>query len=100
MTTKIIISKSDKKDKKYVAKVNDKNVYFGAVGYSDYILSGGDDKKKQAYIARHKENEKWGITGIETPGFYARWVLWEKPTIQQSIDNLNKKYNYIKFELR
>lgn len=97
---KIILTKSDKKDKKYMAKVNDKTVYFGANGYSDFILSGGDVKKKDAYIARHKENENWGITGIETPGFYARWVLWNQPTLRASIDDMNKRFKNIKFELK
>ena len=48
----VIIKKSDKPEKKFVAIINnDKKVYFGAAGYSDY-LQHNDDKRKERYIKR------------------------------------------------
>ena len=39
-----------------------------------------------------------GLDGIETARFYSRWVLWNMPTIESSIADLNKKYKDIKFK--
>ena len=69
-----------------------KRFIFGALGYMDYIQYyqkyGKEvaDKKKKAYIARHKVNEKWN--NKNTSGYYARWVLWNKPTIQESLRSI------------
>ena len=57
-----------------------------------------DSERKQRYINRHRKNEDWN--NIETAGFYAKHVLWSKPTIKQSIADLNKKYSKIKFILK
>ena len=69
-----------------------KSVDFGATGYSDYTITGSDLKKK-AYIARHKQREVWTKAGIRTAGFWARWLLWNKPTILQSINDIEKRFN-------
>lgn len=69
-----------------------KRFIFGALGYMDYIQYyqkyGKEvaDKKKKAYIARHKVNEKWN--NKNTSCYYARWVLWNKPTIQESLRSI------------
>jgi len=67
-------------------------VHFGASGYSDYTLHKDDDRKDK-YIQRHKKNENWN--DIKTAGFYAKHILWNKPTIQESIKDINKKYKNI-----
>ena len=38
--------------------------------------------------------------GINTPGAYAKHVLWNKATIQKSVADLNKKYKDLKFVLK
>jgi hypothetical protein len=89
----IVISKSDRKDKKLKAVIDGKKtVHFGASGYSDYTLHKDDDRKDK-YIQRHKKNENWN--DIKTAGFYAKHILWNKPTIQESIKDINKKYKNI-----
>ena len=94
----VIIKKSPRKDKKLEAIVDAKNtVQFGATGYSDYTLHK-DPERKQRYINGHKNNEGWGRSGIASAGFYSRWVLWNKPSISSSIQDLNKKYKDIKFK--
>jgi hypothetical protein len=96
----IIIKKSDDPTKKFQAIVPNKAlpkkkiVNFGAAGYSDYTKHN-DDERKDRYIARHKKNEQWGKSGIGTAGYYSRWVLWNKKTVADSIDNMNKKYKNI-----
>ena len=44
--------------------------------------------------------ETWTKDGIKTPGFYARWVLWNKQTLKGSVDDLNKKLKDITFKLK
>ena len=95
----ITITKSDKPEKKYMALVNNKKVHFGAKGYSDFTKHK-DEERKQRYINRHKQNENFTKSGIDTPGFYSRWVLWEEPTLKESINKLNKKYKDINFQLK
>jgi hypothetical protein len=53
---------SDKPEKKYYIITKDnKRVYFGAAGYSDFTQHK-DEARKQRYIKRHEKNEsKFGI---------------------------------------
>jgi hypothetical protein len=96
----VIIKPSSKKDKKYDAVIDGKKtVSFGAAGASDYTKHK-DAARKQRYIDRHKANEDWTRSGIKTAGFYARNILWNKPTIQESVRDLNNKYKDIKFKLK
>ena len=91
----VVIKKSDKKGKKYDARIDGKKtVSFGAKGYTDYTLSKDKDKK-DAYIARHKKNEDW--SDPETAGFYAKHLLWNKPTFKESFKDLKSKFNTINF---
>ena len=90
----IIISKSPKPLKKYVATItNDgiiKDVYFGAAGFQDYTIHK-DDERKQRYIRRHEKREKWDDP--LTAGFWSRWLLWNKKTLEESIDDINERFN-------
>jgi len=96
----VIIKPSSKKDKKYDAVIDGKKtVSFGAAGASDYTIHK-DAARKQRYIDRHKEREDWSKGGIKTAGFYAKNVLWNKPFIRESINDLNKKYKGIKFKFQ
>ena len=91
----VIIKKSSKKGKKYDATIDGKKtISFGAKGYSDFTLSKDKDKK-DAYIARHKKNENW--SDPETAGFYAKHLLWNKPTFKESFKDLKSKFNTINF---
>lgn len=74
-----------------------KEVSFGASGYMDFTLYSKEDKelaeqKKKAYIARHKVNEDW--TDASTAGFWSRWILWNQPTIEKSMDFMEDKYGF------
>ena len=96
----ILISKSDRKDKKFTAVINGtKTIHFGQAGASDYTKHG-DPKRRELYITRHQKREDWSISNIASPAFMSRWILWEHTTLQGAIDALNKKYKNVKFVLK
>jgi len=67
---------------------------------SDYTIHK-DPERKERYINRHKNmNENWNKSGVKTAGFYAKHILWNKPTLKASVDDLNNKYKDIKFILK
>ena len=87
--------KSDKPGKKYYIITNDnKKVYFGQAGASDF-LHHKDEQRKQRYIDRHKKNESkyWNKSGIDTPSFWSRFLLWNKPTIKESYTDIKKRFS-------
>lgn len=90
----IILSKSPNPKKKLrVVFPNNKHIDFGARGYTDFILSGGDEKKKKAYIQRHQKREDWTNTGVETAGWWSRFLLWNANNMEDSIKDVERKLN-------
>jgi hypothetical protein len=66
---------------------------------SDYTLHK-DPERKNA-ISHVTRKTKTGLkAGIKTPGFYAKHVLWNKPTLKSSVDDLNKKFKNVHFVLK
>lgn len=91
---KAVVQKSRRADKKFDAVLSmpdgrQKTVSFGATGYSDYTKHK-DPKRKQAYVARHS-GEDWGDP--TTAGFWAKHLLWNKPTLRASAADIRKKYH-------
>jgi len=88
---------SDKPGKKYKIVISypnevnkrNKTVYFGAEGYDDYTTHKDKDRKRR-YISRHKYKENWNDS--KTAGFYSRWILWNKPTMKESIKDIKKRF--------
>ena len=98
MTTEIIIKKSNKKEKKYDAVLDGKKIVsFGASGYSDFTRHKDEDRKTN-YIARHKPNQNW--KDHTTAGFWAKNILWNKPTIEASIRDTNKKFPSLNIKMK
>ena len=58
---------------------------------SDFTIHK-DEKRKQRYINRHRNNETWSKSGIDTAGVWSRWLLWNKPTINESYQNIKTKF--------
>ena len=78
----VVLTKSKKPDKKFDAVINGtKTVSFGQKGASDFTNHKHPDRK-EAYLARLKNNENWGASGVKTAGFYSRWITWNKPTLK------------------
>ena len=69
-----------------------KTIHFGASGYSDYTIHK-DLARKTSYIVRHQMNENWTKSGIDTAGYWARWLLWNQPTLEASIRDTERKFN-------
>lgn len=82
----------DGKHKYYIITNDNKKVYFGASGYEDYTIHK-NLKRKELYIKRHsKMNENWTKSGINTAGFWSRWLLWNKQTIKESYEDIKKRF--------
>lgn len=97
----ISIKASTNSDKKLMAtfEVNgrQKTTHFGARGLLDFTKYSKGDKqvakqKKDAYIARHKVNENWNDP--TSAGALSRWVLWNLPTLDASIADYKKRFNF------
>ena len=65
-----------------------KSIHFGQAGASDFTIHK-DTERKNRYLDRHSKNEDWH--NPLTAGFYSRWILWNKPTITESIRDTNRK---------
>lgn len=83
---------SDKPNKKYfIITSNNKKIYFGSAGMSDYTIHK-DPERKQRYINRHQSRENWTKSGIDTAGFWSKHLLWNLPTIKASYDDIKKRF--------
>jgi hypothetical protein len=87
----IKLSRSEKPDKKFKVNVGLKTIHFGAKGMSDYTINR-DPERKRLYISRHKARENWSKSGIQTAGFWSRWLLWNKPSLDESILDIEKRF--------
>jgi hypothetical protein len=89
---------STRKNKKYMVVLTDgnskKTIHFGQDGASDYTKHK-DNKRKANYIARHKPNEDWTKSGINTSGFWSRHLTWNRPSINESIRDIEKNFDII-----
>ncbi len=101
----IKLSQSTRQGKKFMVQFinketnKNKTVHFGADGYTDYIQlnqigsKSQADEHKERYLLRHKNNEDW--SDITTSGFWSRWLLWNLPTINESIKYIENNFNVI-----
>ena len=94
--TEFYLEPSDKKTKKWmVSYINPESgrvnsIQFGAKGMSDFTIHK-DKKRKERYIKRHQANEDWNDP--LTAGFWSRWLLWNKPTLKASINDMEKRFD-------
>jgi hypothetical protein len=75
-----------------------KTIRFGATGMGDYPSYSKEnhaiaDERKRLYLQRHQGREDWTKTGILTPGFWARHILWNKRSIEESLQDTIKRFN-------
>ena len=82
---------NDGKHKYYIITKSGRKISFAAVGYSDFTKHKDEDRK-QRYINRHKNKENWTKSGIDTAGFWSRWLLWNKSTIKDSYNDIKNRY--------
>ena len=85
---KVILTKTaNVRGNKYAARVGNKTIHFGAVGYADFTTHK-DPPRKEKYLACH-QHEDWD--GPTTAGFWARHLLWNKDTLYGAIRDLKKR---------
>lgn len=66
-----------------------KRVSFGQAGAPDFTKTG-DEERKRLYLIRHAANENWDKP--DTPGALSRWLLWNKPTLEESIRDFRRRF--------
>jgi len=90
------IVKSKVKGKKFTAIFEcticnkTKVIHFGAEGMSDYTIHKDEERMKR-YLKRHKENEDWN--NPLTAGALSRWILWNKPSYEESVKDFIERFN-------
>lgn len=83
-------------EKKYDAIISDGEkiidvVSFGDPNFEDFTLHK-DEERKKLYIGRRSNMEKKYYNDPFAPAFYALHVLWNKPSIHESIKDINDKF--------
>jgi hypothetical protein len=95
------LHRSDKPEKKYYVELEGesgrtKRVYFGDSKAKDYTLFSAleRDERRRRYIERHRRNEDWTASGVETAGFWAKHILWgDTPSVQQNLRRTLSRFN-------
>ena len=85
----VIITPSNNQNKKFTAIINNKKIHFGDSRYQDFTKHK-DPERKKAYLSRHKKDN---FNNPLYPSFYSTNLLWNKPTLKESIQATNNKYN-------
>jgi len=68
---------------------NGRKVRFGLQGYSDYTIHKNAERMRR-YLTRHRKRENWGRSGRYSAGFWSRWILWSKPSLDAAIAQTSK----------
>lgn len=75
-----------------------KAVRFGARPYKDFTMYYEEDpdlayNRRDAYLERHRPREEdvWDSNPM-TPAALSKWILWNRPTIEESIHSFRKKF--------
>jgi hypothetical protein len=72
-------------------------VPFGQRGAEDYTIHR-DPARKQRYIERHRAAENW--SNPASAGFWARWILWEKPSLREAVRSIERKFPNLDVKVR
>lgn len=105
MYTLLLLAKTNNKTNKFQVDLLNtetnkiKSIKFGRFGMEDYTTYTRNEGKKIAdahkkrYLDRHRKREDWTKSGIATAGFWSRWLLWNKGTLEKSFQQILKKFN-------
>lgn len=89
----IVLQKSPNPLKKFRVTFSDtgKHVDFGQKGYSDYTIHKDPERMKR-YLNRHRKmGENWTLRGKNTAGWWSRWLLWSRPSLQAAIAFVSRR---------
>ena len=89
----VTLRKSPKPLKKWrVTFKNGTHVDFGQKEYSDFTLHK-DPVRMKRYVKRHSGmGETWSKSGLHTPGFWSRWLLWSRPSLEEAKKYMQKRF--------
>ena len=93
---KLVVSKSDKKDKKLKAVFSyddgkTKTTHFGAKGMDDYTITK-DKKQRTQYRRRHKKDLK--TNDPTRAGYLSYYLLWgESTSVRENLKKYKKRFN-------
>jgi hypothetical protein len=90
---KITVSKNSKKRYSAHFKKDDgkiKVVSFGSPDHDNFTIHK-NEKRKRAYLARHKKDLR--TNDPTRAGYLSYYLLWNKPTLRQSIQDFKQKFN-------
>ena len=51
-------------------------------------------------LDRRKKMEHWGKDGVQSAGFWARYLLWNKTTIKGSVDDIHKMFKNLNVKIK
>ena len=92
------LNKSNNLSKKYsITFVNpntgrNNTISFGSAGMNDFTITN-DINQKNRYLQRHQAREDWSKSSLHTRGFWSKHLLWNKPTINESIKDIQTNFN-------
>ena len=89
----LYIKTSTRTNKKYDLLDGDKKyiLSFGDDRYSDFTLHKNPQRQAN-YLSRHGK-EDWSANNVISSAFMSRWLLWGKPSLTESIRDVNKRFN-------
>ena len=88
----VVLEKARDGVHKYQVTLDGKTIKFGAKGYSDFTKHG-EEARKELYLNRHRSSEDWSYAGRYTPGFWARWILWNKRSVSASLADVRHRFD-------
>jgi len=93
MVQTYVLQKSSRASKKFmIITPEEKKIHFGAKNYEDYTIHK-NEARKYNYINRHSVNEDWSKRSIDKPMFWAKHILWNKETLEESIKDTERRFN-------
>lgn len=86
------IFQSSRPSKKFMAVINnDTVIHFGQHGASDYTVHK-DKERKERFLKRMATHIKNNGNNYYAPIFWSTHLLWNKPTLKESIKWIEKNY--------
>jgi len=93
---RVRLRRSPNPEKKFRITFDDgSKIDFGGRGYSDFTKHG-DVSRMRRYLARHgRMGETWTKSGVKTAGFWSRWLLWSKPSLDEAKKFISKRFGLV-----
>ena len=93
----VIIQTSNQPDKRLTAKFPNKTIHFGSKAGQTFV----DHKESSTKTAWKKRHQVRGtLNNLESASGLANNVLWNKPSIAESVRNMNAKQKKYKFVVK